>query len=97
MGAVALLDRITVDPRLLGGKPAVRGHRLAVEHLMDMMLAGDTISDIVAAYPWLELADLHACLAYTGRSVANERLHPFALQGQGNEASPRLDDIGPGD
>ncbi|MFO1435695.1 MAG: hypothetical protein U1F34_04815 [Gammaproteobacteria bacterium] len=46
---------------------------------MDMMLAGDTINDIVAAYPWLELADPHACLAYTGRSAANnERLHPFS-------------------
>jgi uncharacterized protein (DUF433 family) len=96
MNAGALLGRITVDPRVMGGKPAIRGHRLAVEHLMDMMLAGDTISDIVAAYPWLELADLHACLAYTGRCVANERLYPFVLQGQANEAAHRRDDLGPG-
>jgi uncharacterized protein (DUF433 family) len=96
MSADVLLDRITVDPRLMGGKPAIRGRRLAVEHLMDMMLAGDTISDIVTAYPWLELADLHACLAYTGRSVANERLYPFTLQGQPNEAAHRRDDLGPG-
>jgi uncharacterized protein (DUF433 family) len=96
MSAEVLLERITVDPRLMGGRPAIRGRRLAVEHLMDMLLAGDTISDIVTAYPWLELADLHACLTYTGRSVANERLHPFTLQGQANEAAHRLDDLGPG-
>lgn len=82
-----LLERITVDARVLGGKPSGRGHRLAVEHLMGMMLSGDTVHDVLVAYPWLELADLHACLIYTGRSVAGERVYPFGLHGIANETA----------
>ena len=92
-----VLDRITVDAAVLGGKPAVRGHRLAVDHVMDMMLAGDSVSDLVSYYPWLELADLRACLAYAGRSVANERLYSFNLNHASNEAADRLDHREPGE
>ncbi len=88
MGDDQLLERITVNARVLGGKPVVRGQRLAVEHLMGMMLTGDTIQDVLAAYPWLELADLHACLIYTGRSVAGERVYPFSLHGVANAPAP---------
>lgn len=91
MSEEKLLERITVDGRVLGGKPAIRGHRLAVEHLVGMMLVGDSVSDVMSHYPWLELADLHACLTYTGRSVANERLYTFNLQGDGIEATHRRD------
>ncbi len=82
-----LLGRITVDPGILSGKPTVRGHRLAVEHLMGMLIAGDPISEVLAAYPWLELADVHACLIYTARG-ANERIHSFA-PGAAHEAATR--------
>ena len=72
----ALLDRITVDPRIYGGKPIIRGHRLAVEHVLGMLAAGDAADTILAGYPWLEPADIRACLAYAHRLVAHERVEP---------------------
>lgn len=87
MGEEQLLARITVDARICGGKAVIRGHRLTVEQVISMLLAGDSINDLLAAYPWLELADLNACLLYTGRSVADERLYPFALPTTAHEAT----------
>lgn len=72
-----LLHRITVDPRIFGGKPIIRGRRLAVEHILGMLAAGDTPETILAAYaPWLEADDIRACLAYAYRVVAHERIEP---------------------
>ncbi len=47
----ALLGRITVDPEIFGGKPIIRGRRLAVEHVLEMLDVGDTSETILAAYP----------------------------------------------
>jgi uncharacterized protein (DUF433 family) len=74
-----LLARITVDPRIFGGKPIVRGRRLAVEHILGMLAAGDTPELIVEAYPWLEPQDIQACLVYARRVVGNERVEPFMV------------------
>ncbi|MGQ0657616.1 MAG: DUF433 domain-containing protein [Chromatiales bacterium] len=90
MSEEQLLDRITVDSDVLDGKPTVRGRRLAVEHLMGMLIAGDPIPEVLVAYPWLDLADVHACLIYTGR-LANERIHPFALEAGHETPARRVD------
>jgi len=71
-----LLDRITVNPAIFGGKPIIRGRRLAVEHVLGMLAAGDKTEDILAAYPWLEADDVRACLAYAHRLVSHERVEP---------------------
>ncbi len=76
-----LLKRITYDPDILGGKPIVRGRRLAVEHVLGMLEAGDTPEDIVAGYDWLEIDDIRACLAYARRVVSNERIDSSRLVG----------------
>jgi uncharacterized protein (DUF433 family) len=76
MDETALLNRITIDPRIFGGKPIVRGHRLAVEHVLGMLAAGDTVEGLVGAYPWLEREDVLACLAYARRVVGHERVEP---------------------
>ena len=68
-----LLSRITVDPRIFGGKPIVRGRRLAVEHALGMLAAGDTPELIMEAYPWLEAQDIHACLVYARRVSCKSR------------------------
>ena len=60
-----LLKRITIDPRIFGGKPIVRGRRLAVEHVLGMLAAGDSAEDILKGYPWLDPDDIEACLVYT--------------------------------
>ena len=62
MSEQELLQRITTDPEVFGGKPILRGRRLAVEHVLGMLAAGDTQEDLLAAYPWLEREDLQACL-----------------------------------
>jgi uncharacterized protein (DUF433 family) len=74
-----LLSRITVDPRIFGGKPIVRGRRLAVEHVLGMLAAGDTPELIMEAYPWLEAQDIRACLVYARRVVGHERVEPFMV------------------
>lgn len=69
-----LLRRITVNPGIFGGKPIVRGRRLAVEHVLGMLAAGDAPQDILEGYPWLEREDIQACLVYARRTVGNERI-----------------------
>ena len=72
-----LLERITVRPEVYGGKPAVRGRRLAVEHVLAMLAAGDSFETILEGYPWLEREDIQACVAYARRIVAHERVKLF--------------------
>lgn len=69
-----LLSRITVDPRIFGGKPIIRGHRLAVEHVLGMLAAGDSPDDLLKAYPQLTREDILACFAYARRVVGQERV-----------------------
>ncbi len=75
-----LLDRISFDPDIFGGKPLIRGRRLAVEHVLDMLAAGDTPAEILDAYPWLEPEDIRACCAYANRIVKNERIELLVLE-----------------
>jgi len=71
-----VLRRITVDPKIFGGKPIIRGRRLAVEHVLGMLAAGDSPETILAGYPWLEPEDVQACLIYARRPVGPERVEP---------------------
>ena len=71
-----LLERITIDPKIYGGKPIIRGRRMAVEHVLGMLAAGDTPQDILDAYDWLEPEDIQACLLYALRLVRNEHVEP---------------------
>jgi uncharacterized protein (DUF433 family) len=75
-----LLQRITVDPHIFGGKPIIRGRRLAVEHVLGMLAAGDTPETILEGYPWLEKEDIRACLVYAHRLVGHERVEPFIVE-----------------
>ncbi|HSU67679.1 MAG TPA: DUF433 domain-containing protein [Tepidisphaeraceae bacterium] len=72
-----LLRRITSDPTIFGGKPIVRGRRLAVEHVLAMLAAGDAPEDLLQAYPFLEPEDIRACMLYAYKLVAHERVDPF--------------------
>lgn len=69
-----LLERITVNPEIFGGKPTIRNRRLAVEHILGMLAAGDTPQTILEGYPWLEAEDIQACLVYAYRMVRHERI-----------------------
>lgn len=65
-----LLERITINPKIFGGKPIIRGRRLAVEHVLGMLAAGDSPQVILEGYPWLELEDIQACLVSADLSVS---------------------------
>ena len=69
-----LLQRITTDPAIFGGKPIIRGMRIAVEHVLGKLAAGDTPERLLEEYPFLEAADVQACLAYAHRSMAGEQV-----------------------
>lgn len=69
-----LLERVTVDPVIFGGKPTIRGMRIAVEHVLGMMAAGDSPERLLQEYPFLEEADIRACLAYAHRTLAGEQV-----------------------
>jgi len=72
-----LLNRITFNPKIFGGKPIIRARRLAVEHVLGMLAAGDKPETILEGYPWLEAADIQACLLYARRIVGHERVEPL--------------------
>jgi uncharacterized protein (DUF433 family) len=64
-----LLQRITVDPNICFGKPCIRGHRIWVTLILDMLASGMEIDDILREYPQLEEADIRACIAYGADSL----------------------------
>ncbi len=74
-----LLARITSDKNIFGGKPIIRGRRLAVEHILGMLAAGDSMETILEGYEWLEKEDILACLTYAQKIVANERIEPLTF------------------
>jgi uncharacterized protein (DUF433 family) len=62
-------ERIVVDPEILAGKPVIRGTRLAVEFILELLAAGQSESEILANYPGLTREDILACLSYASSSV----------------------------
>ncbi len=75
-----LLQRITVNPKLFNGKPIIRGRRLAVEHVLGMLAAGDSMETLLEGYPWLEKEDIQACLVYARRVVGHERIETLPME-----------------
>ena len=71
-------ERITADPNVLVGKPVVKGTRLAVEFLLDLMAQGWTHQQILENYPGLTTEDLSACLYYASNVVKSERVYPIS-------------------
>jgi uncharacterized protein (DUF433 family) len=74
--AVDWHERIIVDPAVLVGKPVVRGTRVAVEFVLDLIAAGWSFDEILANYPGLTVEDIRACVAYAKDVLAEERVFP---------------------
>lgn len=74
-----LLARISVDPQVCFGKPCIRGHRIWVSLILDLLAGGASIEEILDDYPSLEEADVRACLAY-GAEMARERYIELAAE-----------------
>lgn len=60
----ALLERISIDGAVAGGRPTVRGHRIWVSLILDLLADGVPVDEILGDYPGLEVADVRACMAY---------------------------------
>jgi uncharacterized protein (DUF433 family) len=74
-----LLKRIWIDPNRCFGKPCIRGHRIWVSLILDLLASGSTVKDILEDYPALEEADIQACIAY-GAEMSPERFVNVPLE-----------------
>ena len=74
-----LLERIWIDPARCGGKPCIRGHRIWVPLVVDLIADGASEDDILANYPGIEREDIRACLAYASE-LARERFVPVGIE-----------------
>ena len=66
------MDRIVANPKVLGGKPIIRGTRISVEFVLELLASGMSEGEILEDYPHVTRDDLHACLRYAARSCENE-------------------------
>ena len=66
---MSAIDRITIDPAVCGGRPCIRGIRIGVKDILDLLAAGATREEILEDYPYLEDADITAALQYAARSM----------------------------
>ena len=72
MSREELLARISIDPKICHGKPCIKGHRIWVSLILDLLATGSTVSEILADYPGVSEPDIMACIAY-GAEMSRER------------------------
>jgi uncharacterized protein (DUF433 family) len=71
-------ERIIVDPKVLAGKPVIRGTRLSVEFVLSLLAEGWTEQQLLAEYPRRSDADIRACLAYAAEVLGEEKVYPLS-------------------
>jgi len=82
MGNEDVLERIAVDPKVMVGKPVIRGTRIPVALILRMLGQGIPTEEILRDYPRLERADIEAAIAYAARVVEHEDVFPLPEQGE---------------
>lgn len=70
-------DRITLDPSVLAGKPAIRGTRIAVEFIIELLAEGWTEEEVLRNYPQLTHADILAALHWASEALRSEKVYPL--------------------
>lgn len=75
-----LLERISLDPKVMVGKPVVRGTRLTVDFILGLLAHGETVEEILEEYGGLEREDIQACLLFASHSLASTEFAPLQLQ-----------------
>ena len=76
-------ERIAVDQRVLAGKPIIKGTRIAVEFVLDLLANGWHESEILENYPRLTHEDIQACLSYATALIKSERIYPLRVLEEG--------------
>lgn len=72
-------DHIEINPKILMGKPVIKGTRISVELLLEKLSAGETEKDIIDAHPHITKEDIKAALAFAAQSLKGENIYPVAL------------------
>ena len=75
-----ILERITVDPNIMAGKPVIRGTRLTVEYVLNLMAHGSAFEEILGEYEGLVREDIQACLLFATRSLENTDFMPLGSE-----------------
>jgi uncharacterized protein (DUF433 family) len=75
-----LLERITLNPKVMVGKPVVRGTRLTVEYILGLLAHGATIEEILHEYDGLVQEDIQACLLFATKSLETTVFMPLAVE-----------------
>ena len=72
-------ERIVIDPEILVGKPVIKGTRLAVEFIIDLLAQGWTEEEILRSYPGLMHEEIRACLQYASEMLRTEKVYPLIV------------------
>ena len=75
-----LLNRIAANPKVMAGKPAIKGTRLTVEYILNLLAHGATEAEILAEYEGLVEADIRACLLFASRSLESTSFMPLLVE-----------------
>ena len=76
----ALMDRISLNPKVMMGKPVIKGTRLTVEFIVNLMAHGTTTADILTEYEGLTEDDIKACLLFAGESLGRAEFMPLVVE-----------------
>ncbi|MBK8301917.1 MAG: DUF433 domain-containing protein [Pyrinomonadaceae bacterium] len=75
-----LLKRITIDPKVMVGKPVLKGTRLTVEFILNLLAHGATTAEIIEEYDGLIPEDIQACLLFAGESLSHTEFMPLVVE-----------------
>ncbi len=75
-----LLERITLDPKVMTGKPVIRGTRLTVQYILGLLAHGATFDEILQEYDGLTKEDILACLEYASKTIENTTFMPLVAE-----------------
>ncbi len=75
-----LLERISLDPKVMAGKPVIKGTRLTVEYILNLLAHGTTMAEILEEYEGLTQDDIRACLLFASRSLENTAFMPLPAE-----------------
>lgn len=74
------LERITINPKVMVGKPVIRGTRLTVEYILGLLAHGTSIEEILQEYPGLEKDDIYACLLFASKTLEDASFVPLKAE-----------------
>jgi uncharacterized protein (DUF433 family) len=70
---------IEINPRIMVGKPIIRGTRITVEQILEKLSTGDSIEEILQAHPHLTKDQIHAALAFAAQSIRGDEIYPVVV------------------